>query len=107
VLFIADTMRRDLIATFNSNKTHETISTAINPATSPKPTSPAQDLISFDEPRDEATVAAESARRARQMEAELTQMQALRRSALAFLDKWRAGVMHRICDVICVRGKVV
>lgn len=41
------------------------------------------------------------------MEVESTQMQALRRSALTFFDKWRAGVMHRICDVICVRGEVV
>jgi hypothetical protein len=34
-------------------------------------------------------------------------MQALRRSALTFFDKWRASVMHRICDVISVRGETV
>jgi hypothetical protein len=107
VLLCTDAMRSDLIATFDPNKTHATTATATNPATSPKPKSPAQDLISFDEPQDEATMAAESARRARQMEVESTQMQASKRSGLTFFDKWRAGVMHRICDVICVRGEVV
>jgi hypothetical protein len=110
VLLCTDAMRRDLIATFDPNKTHETTSSSTTvPAPSPssKPKSPAHDLISFDEPQDEATMTAERARRARQMEVETTQMQALRRSALTFFDKWRAGVMGRICDVICVRGEVV
>jgi hypothetical protein len=34
-------------------------------------------------------------------------MQGLRRGGLTFFDKWRAAVMHRICDVLCVRGEVV
>ncbi|KAF2679135.1 DUF726-domain-containing protein [Lentithecium fluviatile CBS 122367] len=108
VLLCTDAMRSDLIATFDPNKTHETSSSeTAAPAPPPKPKSPAQDLISFDEPQDEATMVAERARRARQMEVESTHMQGLRRSALTFFDKWRAGVMHRICDVLCVRGEVV
>jgi hypothetical protein len=108
VLLCTDAMRSDLIATFDPSKTHETTSsTAAASAPSPKPTSPTQDLISFDEPKDETVMLAERARRARQMEVESTQMQGLRRSALTFFDKWRAGVMHRICDVLCVRGDVV
>ncbi|KAF2470495.1 DUF726-domain-containing protein [Lindgomyces ingoldianus] len=109
VLLCTDAMRSDLIATFDPNKTHETASsTAPPPPPSPKPrTSPAQDLISFDEPQDEALIVAERARRVRQREVESTQMQGLRRGALTFFDKWRAGVMHRICDVLCVRGEVV
>ncbi|KAF1949773.1 DUF726-domain-containing protein [Byssothecium circinans] len=107
VLLCTDAMRGELIATFDANKTHESTSSTAAPAPSPKPRSPAQDLISFEEPQDEATMAAEGARRCRQREVESTQMQGLRRSALTFFDKWRAGVMHRICDVLCVRGDVV
>ncbi|KAF2027740.1 DUF726-domain-containing protein [Setomelanomma holmii] len=33
-------------------------------------------------------------------------MQALRRSALTFFDKWRASVMHRICDVLCGKQRL-
>jgi hypothetical protein len=106
ILLCVDSMRADLIATFDPDKTHET-----NPstATSPPPAAPksSQNLISFDEPQDEASVAANAARRARQRDIESTQMQALRRSALTFLDKWRGGVMHRICDVLSVRPETV
>lgn len=108
VLLCTDSMRSDLIATFDPDKTHETTSsTSVPPPPAPKPKSPVQDLISFDEPQDEAAMAAERARRGRQREVESTQMQSLRRSALTFFDKWRAGVMHRICEVLCVRGEVV
>ena len=107
VLLSTDAMRSDLVATFDPNKTHETTSSTA-PPTSPKPAaSPANDLISFDAPRDEAAESAERERRLRQQEVESSQMQGLRRSALTFFDKWRAGVMHRTCDVLCVRGEVV
>jgi hypothetical protein len=107
VLLCTDSMRSSLIATFDPEKTHQASSTPAAPVPSPKPRSPSQDLISFDEPQDDAAMAAVGAKRARQREIETTQMQALRRSALTFFDKWRAGVMHRICDVLCVRGDVV
>ncbi|KAH7396368.1 hypothetical protein BKA66DRAFT_438310 [Pyrenochaeta sp. MPI-SDFR-AT-0127] len=108
ILLCTDAMRGDLIATFDPNKTHETTSgVASISAPTPKARTPTQDLISFDEPRDDAALAAERARRSRQQEVESPQMQALRRSALTFFDKWRAGVMHRICDVLCVRGDIV
>ncbi|KAF2122090.1 hypothetical protein BDV96DRAFT_137068 [Lophiotrema nucula] len=108
VLLCTDAMRSDLIATFDPNKTHETSSSTATPVQSPKPTaSPARDLISFDAPEDEAATASERARLARKQEVESTQMLGLRRAALTFFDKWRAGVMHRVCDVLCVRGEVV
>lgn len=105
VLLCTDGMRSDLLATFDADKTHETAcSTAPAQPPTSNPQSPVQDLISFNEPENETLSAA---RRARQREMDSTQMQALRRSALTFFDKWRAGVMHRICDVLCVRGEVV
>lgn len=104
VLLCIDSMRNDLVATFDPDKTHETNATAKTPSPA---TSPSQNLISFDEPRTEAAVAADTARKGRRYEIESTQMQALRRSALTFFDKWRAGVMHRICDVLCVRPETV
>lgn len=108
VLLCTDAMRSDLTATFDPDKTHETTSSTAPPPTSPKPaSSPVHDLISFDTPQDEASVAAERARRGRVQEIESTQMQGLRRGALTFFDKWRAGVMHRVCEVVCVRGEVV
>jgi hypothetical protein len=108
VLLCTDAMRNDLIATFDPDKTHETTaSSAPKPATSSPASTPAYDLISFDEPRDEATIAKERARDYRRAEVESTQMQGLRRSALTFFDKWRASVMHRLCEVVCVRGEVV
>jgi hypothetical protein len=108
VLLCTDAMRSDLVATFDPDKTHDTeSSTAAQPPKSPPPQTPARDLISFDEPRNEATLEAEGRRRARQRELESTQMLGLRRAALTYFDKWRAGVMHRICDVLCVRGDVV
>ncbi|KAF2704144.1 DUF726-domain-containing protein [Pleomassaria siparia CBS 279.74] len=106
VLLCTDAMRSDYIATFDPNKTHETTSTA--PTPKPKSQSlPVHDLISFDAPQDKEAMAAERARHSRQLEIESTQMQGLRRSGLTFFDKWRASVMHRICDVLCVRGEVV
>jgi hypothetical protein len=108
VLLCTDAMRSDLVATFDPDKTHDTeSSTAAQPPKSPPPQTPARDLISFDEPQNEATLEAEGRRRARQRELESTQMLGLRRAALTYFDKWRAGVMHRICDVLCVRGDVV
>ncbi|KAF2869096.1 hypothetical protein BDV95DRAFT_670028 [Massariosphaeria phaeospora] len=107
VLLCTDAMRSDLLATFDPKKTHETTSSTAPPPPSPKPLSPAQDLLSFDEPQDESAMAAERAYKARQREVESTPMQGLRRSGLTFFDKWRAGVMHRICDVLCVRGEMV
>ncbi|KAH7138062.1 hypothetical protein B0J11DRAFT_3564 [Dendryphion nanum] len=107
ILLSTDAMRSDLNATFDANKTNET-STSASSAASVKPAaSVVPDLISFDEPQDEAALAAERALKVRQREVESTQMQGLRRGALTFFDKWRAGVMHRVCDVLCVRGEVV
>lgn len=108
VLLCADAMRSDLIATFDPDKTHETTSSTAPPPTSPKPAaSPVQDLISFDAPQDEESMVAERQRTSRKQEIDSTQMQALRRSALTFFDKWRNGVLNRLCDVLCIRGEVV
>ncbi|KAF1847690.1 DUF726-domain-containing protein [Cucurbitaria berberidis CBS 394.84] len=102
VLLCTDSMRDELLATFDPSKTHGTRTTTAEAApAATKARAHTQDLISFDEQGEETAVAA------RQQEVESTQMQALRRSALTFFDKWRAGVMHRICDVLCVRGDVV
>ncbi|KAF2204113.1 DUF726-domain-containing protein [Delitschia confertaspora ATCC 74209] len=108
VLLCTDAMRTDLLATFDPSKTYESGSSSVPPV-SPKPTvSPSLDLISFDTlQEDEATMATERARQEREREIQSTEMQALRRSAITFFDKWRAGVMHRVCDVLCVRGDVV
>ncbi|KAF2018355.1 DUF726-domain-containing protein [Aaosphaeria arxii CBS 175.79] len=117
VLLCTDAMRADLLATFDPNKTHETTTppsgnnatgSGASKSRDAKPaTSPVHDLISFDGPQDEAAQAAERAFQYRRQEVESTQMQGLRRGALTFFDKWRAGVMHRVCDVLCVRGEVV
>ncbi|KAF2007968.1 DUF726-domain-containing protein [Amniculicola lignicola CBS 123094] len=109
VLLATDSMRADLMATFDPDKTHEdtTSAAAASLPTSPKSQTEVQDFMSFDNPQDEAAIAAERARSARKREVGSTQMQGLRRSALTFFDKWRAGVMHRICDVLCVRGEVI
>ncbi|PVH96597.1 DUF726-domain-containing protein [Periconia macrospinosa] len=107
VLLCTDAMRSELQATFDPDKTHDTGSSSPAPARKPSPKPAVQDLISFDDSPDEAALTAERARRARQQEVESTQMQGLRRGALTFFDKWRSSVMHRICDVLCVRGEVV
>jgi hypothetical protein len=108
VLLCTDAMRSDLVATFDPDKTHDSeSSTAVPPPACPPSQTPARDLISFDEPQNEAALEAEGRRRARQRELESTQMLGLRRAALTYFDKWRAGAMHRICDVLCVRGDVV
>ncbi|CAI6339054.1 unnamed protein product [Periconia digitata] len=109
VLLCTDAMRSELLATFDPDKTHDAgpLPPAASPAQKSSLQPPTRDLISFDEPPDEASVAAERARRVRQQEIESTHMQGLRRGALTFFDKWRAGVMHRICEVLAVRGDVV
>ncbi len=98
VLLSIDAMRNDLTATFEPYHNPET-----NLSVAARPLAP--DLISFDEPSQ--TAQRPSPTRERSQEHESTQMQALRRSALTFFDKWRASVMHRICDVISVRGETV
>jgi hypothetical protein len=106
ILLCIDSMRTDLVDTFDCDKTHETSHTkSKNP--SAVPTNATHNLISFDEPQNDTSAAADAARRARLQDIESTQMQALRRSALTFFDKWRGGVMHRICDVLCVRPETV
>ena len=109
VLLCIDAMRSDLSATFDPDKTHETATSSASkpPISSRTASTPTHDLISFDAPQDDKAAAAERERRERQHEVGSTQMQALQRSALTFFDKWRASVMHRVCDVLCVRGDVV
>jgi hypothetical protein len=99
VLLCIDSMRSDLVSTFDSPQTRDTKPTSPPPA--PKP--PTHDLISFDEPQPQT----KAIEHARQRELDPMQMQALRRSALNFFDKWRSAVMLRICDVLSVRGETV
>jgi hypothetical protein len=105
VWLCADSMRSDLLATFDPDKTHDPH--AQKPPTNVAAKSPQYDLMSFDAPQDEDAIAAQQARRTRQQEIESTQMQALRRSAVTFFDKWRAGVLNRVCEVLCLRSEVV
>ncbi|KAH7092445.1 hypothetical protein FB567DRAFT_545596 [Paraphoma chrysanthemicola] len=107
VLLCIDSMRSDLTATFDV--AHETPSVAQSATsrsitTSPKPP---QDLLDLRESTGNDIPREHVAKGRSQDDMESTQMQALRRSALTFFDKWRAGVMHRICDVLCVRGDTV
>jgi hypothetical protein len=106
LLLCTDAMRSELLAAFDPSKTHVT-ETSAAPSSAKPPSSHSQDLMRFDSPPDEAAVVEQRARQAREREIQSTHIQALRRSALTFFDKWRAGVMHRICDVLCVRGEVV
>jgi hypothetical protein len=106
VLLCIDSMRRDVLATFDPINTPDNkTSTATSPLPTPK--IPTQDLISFDEPQKDAPVIEDVGKKAQQLEVDSMQMQALRRSALTFFDKWRASVMLRICDVLSVRGETV
>ncbi|KAL1799208.1 hypothetical protein ACET3X_003245 [Alternaria dauci] len=105
VLLSIDAMRIDLTATFEPYNNSESKPSATARPPAPNTRTPAPDLISFDEPRQTATRPAPL--RQRSQEHDSTQMQALHRSALTFFDKWRASVMHRICDVLSVRGETV
>jgi hypothetical protein len=99
VLLCIDSMRSNLLSTFDSPPTHDTKPAKSN-SPQPTPKQPTRDLISFDEPQ-------HAVGNARQQELDSMQMQALRRSALTFFDKWRSAVMLRICDVLSVRGETV
>ncbi|KAI4627985.1 hypothetical protein J4E80_002121 [Alternaria sp. BMP 0032] len=105
VLLSIDAMRNDLTATFEPYDNPEPKPSIATRSPAPKPGNQAPDLMSFDRPR-QTTKPAPPTRQSSQ-EHESTQMQALRRSALTFFDKWRASVMHRICDVLSVRGETV
>jgi hypothetical protein len=106
VLLCIDSMRSDLLATFNPSQTNET-NASLSPRPTPPPKNPSQDLISFDEPQPAPSTADNVGRGIQQRELDSMQMQALRRSALSFFDKWRGSVMLRICDVLSVRGDTV
>lgn len=106
VLLCIDSMRNDLLSTFDSNQTHDTKpSNIVRPSLGPK--KPTNDLISFDEPQRDTRATDNVSPDTRQHELDSMQMQALRRSALTFFDKWRGQVMARICDVLAVRGDTV
>ncbi|KAI4713908.1 hypothetical protein J4E89_001357 [Alternaria sp. Ai002NY15] len=105
VLLSIDAMRNDLTATFEPYDNPEPKPSIATRSPAPKSGNQAPDLMSFDRPR-QTTRPAPPTRQSSQ-EHESTQMQALRRSALTFFDKWRASVMHRICDVLSVRGETV
>jgi hypothetical protein len=106
VLLCIDAMRSDLIAIFDSNQSNQT---KPSPAARPPPPAkqPSNDLIDLDEPKREERVSNNNERREVQSEHDSMQMQALRRSALTFFDKWRSAVMLRICEVLSVRGDTV
>jgi hypothetical protein len=106
VLLCIDSMRSDLISTFDSNQTTEIRSSAAT-RPSPPPKNPSSDLINLDEPQRGAPVANNVERSLIHNEHDSMLMQALRRSALNFFDKWRGAVMLRICDVLSVRGETV
>lgn len=106
-LLCADSMRNELLATFDPDKMHDPNAKNMAKASTQQQV---PDLLSFDlpEPRkDPDTLATESSRQSRVQEIESTQMQALRRSGLTFLDKWRAAVLNRVCEVLCLRSAVV
>lgn len=106
VLLCIDTMRSDLVGTFDSNQTQESRPpTTTRPP--PLPKNPSNDLISVDEPQNKKPLANDATRITHGREHDSVQMQALRRSALNFFDKWRGAVMLRICDVLSVRGETV
>ncbi|KAH4041991.1 hypothetical protein HBI37_113520 [Parastagonospora nodorum] len=107
VLLCIDTMRSDLVATFDWNQTQETKPPTTTRSPPPLPKNPSNDLISVDEPQHEKPVASDATRATFGREHDSMQMQALRRSALNFFDKWRGAVMLRICDVLSVRGETV
>jgi hypothetical protein len=106
VLLCVDSMRSDLLATFDPSKTNET-DASTSPRPTPPPKNPSQDLISFDEPQPAPSTAENVGRGIQHRELDSMQMQTLRRSALSFFDKWRGAVMLRICDVLSVRGDTV
>jgi hypothetical protein len=93
VLLCTDAMRSDLVNTFDTPRTN--------------PESTTQHLISSEHHEIGATMVDIGAKGGSQQQDESTQMQALRRGALTFFDKWRAAVMHRICDVLCLRSDTV
>lgn len=105
VLLSIDAMRTDITATFEPYNNPESNPSVATRSSAPNTKTPTPDLISLDEPRQ--TAIRPSPSRERSQEHDSTQMQALRRSALTFFDKWRASVMHRICDVVSVRGETV
>ena len=108
VLLCTDAMRNDLLATFDPDQIDAlNLSTAAHPPSAPRAKASTRDLISFDEPQHDTKVVLDGNREDRKREIESTQIQALKRSGLTFFDKWRAGIMHRICDVLCVRGDTV
>ncbi|KAH7066369.1 hypothetical protein BKA63DRAFT_160700 [Paraphoma chrysanthemicola] len=106
VLLCIDSMRSDLTATFDADETpsKDQSATSRSITTLPKPP---QDLLDIRESIGNDTPREHDGKGRSQHDMESTHMQALRRSALTFFDKWRAGVMHRICDVLCVRGDTV
>ncbi|OCL08149.1 DUF726-domain-containing protein [Glonium stellatum] len=104
VLLCTDAMRSDLVAIFDASQTN---CSSASPSPLPSPAPAEENLINFDSPQDGTTTAAERARKQRESEISSTQMQELRRAALTFFDKWRSGVLHRICDVVAVRGETV
>lgn len=105
VLLCIDEMRNDVLATFDPDKNCET--TANTTSYPPKPRTPTEDSIGFDGPQHDAKTSFRRETEDTQRDLESTQMQALRRSGLTYFDKWRAAVMHRICEVLAVRGDTV
>lgn len=108
VLLCIDSMRSDLIATFASPpSTNANSSKPTSPAPAPESKVPTQNLISFDEPKQETATPDNVFVDNKQRELDSMQMQALRRSAVNFFDKWRAAVMLRVCEVLSVKGETV
>ncbi|KAF1916464.1 hypothetical protein BDU57DRAFT_529529 [Ampelomyces quisqualis] len=108
VLLCINSIQSDLLATFDSNpSTIVKFSKATSTVPAPASKRPTQDLINFDEPKLETTAPDNSFAGGNLGELDFMQMQALRRSALKFFDKWRASVMLRVCEVLSVRSETV
>lgn len=108
ILLCIDDMRSELIATFDASKSSaKTPDPNADLSSTQKSRQPIPDLITSNTSQYGLERNTTDINNSNYQEIETTQMQALRRSALTFFDKWRASVMHRICDVLCVRGELV
>lgn len=99
-----DSMRRSLLSTFDPDLTNVSIPSAvvqgrIHPIEN--------SLVDFNDPNEQKDMLLEEARHKRVTECSSPEIQALRRAAATYFDKWQVEVLRRAGEVLNVRSEAI
>lgn len=104
IALCTDSMRRSLLSTFDPDLTNVAVPSAvvqgrIHPIEN--------SLVDFNDPTEQKDMLLEESRYKRATECSAPEIQALRRAAATYFDKWQVEVLRRVGEVLNVRSEAI